>query len=242
MDLIKKKLFWNTFIRSSLQAYIKVLFVYLTLLLALDFSNFSSGVKSMVVVIIVTVLFALPPIYIAILHKKRAILGNLAVKDKIGSLYLGVRIQNPLEYLYSPIFLIRRLVYIALLIALQAQPVLFLICLIHVNILYLCYNFTVQPHKSKSAALQETINEIFFQLITYCVTLTSWRNFFKILDPKSDEYQENNMTILFDRWLGQCAIGLVVCLQIFNLIVIIGVTIKDLRHKLRLKRIQMKQE
>ena len=35
IEKIKKKLFWNTFIRSSLQAYIKVLVVYLTMALAL---------------------------------------------------------------------------------------------------------------------------------------------------------------------------------------------------------------
>ena len=37
IDIAKKKLFWNTFLRTSLQVYIKVLYVYLVLALSLSF-------------------------------------------------------------------------------------------------------------------------------------------------------------------------------------------------------------
>ena len=35
IDKIKKKLFWNTFLRTSLQVYIKVLYVYTVLSLSI---------------------------------------------------------------------------------------------------------------------------------------------------------------------------------------------------------------
>ena len=114
--------------------------------------------------------------------------------------------------------------------------------MLQLNILYLCYILWVKPLDSHSAALQEAVNEILLQMITYCVLLTSWRNFFKSWGSDFDESLENEMTIQFDKWLGRCVIELIVGLQIFNLIVIFGITIRDMRHKLRLKRMQKNQE
>ena len=75
-----------------MQAYIKVLFVYLTLVFSLSFTTFSAGAKSVVVILIVAALLALPPMYTTILHRNRASLDTLSLKEKIGSLYLGVRV------------------------------------------------------------------------------------------------------------------------------------------------------
>ena len=67
IDSIKKRIFWNTFIRSSLQAYIKILFVYLTLASALEYSSFAECFKSIIVILIIFALLVLPNLYILIL-------------------------------------------------------------------------------------------------------------------------------------------------------------------------------
>ena len=71
IEKIKKKLFWNTFIRSSLQAYIKVLVVYLTMALALKFSSFSSSLSSIIVILVLSAMILLPIFYTAVLSKNR---------------------------------------------------------------------------------------------------------------------------------------------------------------------------
>lgn len=123
--MIKKRLFWNTFIRSSLQAYIKVLFVYMTMILVMDFNGFVASFKSVIVILIVLALISLPIFYTAILWKNRQKLSHESIKAKIGSLYLGTRVEKIQQYLCSIYFLVRRLAYILMVVFLINSPVLF---------------------------------------------------------------------------------------------------------------------
>ena len=90
IDIVKKKLFWNTFLRTSLQAYIKVLFVYLTLAMSLKFDEFISAIKSLIIFMVLAILFALIPLYTILLYRLRNFLDNKTIRDKIGSLYIGM--------------------------------------------------------------------------------------------------------------------------------------------------------
>ena len=63
INMLKRKLFWNTFLRTSLQVYIKVLYVYLVFALSLNFKGFVDSIKSIFTILIIGSLVALPAIY-----------------------------------------------------------------------------------------------------------------------------------------------------------------------------------
>ena len=125
IDKVKKKLFWNTFLRTSLQAYIKVLYVYAVLALSIQFTGFIASIKSLFTILVIIILIALVPIYTLILVRNRNELGDQTIRDKIGSLYVGMRVKNYKHYLYAIVFLVRRLIYVSLLVSLEARPMLF---------------------------------------------------------------------------------------------------------------------
>ena len=200
--MIKKKLFWNTFIRSSLQAYIKVLVVYLSMALVLEFSSFSSSLSSIVVILVLSTLILLPIFYTAILSKNREVLHESVIKDKIGSLYLGIKVKSSQQYLYSILFLVRRLIYGAMLISLQNMPVFFSMGLIQLNMMYLYYLGAVQPNDSKTSFVQEISNEVLLQVISYHILITCYRIYYKEFTDDSNEAAENKDTILFDKKVG----------------------------------------
>ena len=179
IDIIKKKLFWNMFLRTSLQAYIKVLFVYLTLMVSLKFQGFISTIKSIFTILVVAILVALPALYTFILYRNRDSLEHESIRNKIGSLYVGVLTKDIFHYLYSIVFLIRRLIYVALLITLKEIPVLFSQGLIILNMMYLYYLIATKPQDSRSSLLMEMFNEGMLQLISYHILLTGFRNDFK---------------------------------------------------------------
>ena len=67
MKKIKKKLFWNMFIRSSLQSYIKLVYALLALVMILKWARLFDVLKSIVAIFMVTFLIALPPVYASVL-------------------------------------------------------------------------------------------------------------------------------------------------------------------------------
>ena len=77
----------------------------------------------------------------------------------------------------------------------------------------------------------EMTNEILLQVISYQILITGFRNSFKIFTVDSQEAIENKLTIQFDKRLGSSIILSIVLLQIVNLVVIFGVTFKDLKQK-----------
>ena len=225
INLIKQRLFWNTFIRSSLQAYIKVLFVYMTMILALEFHSFAASFKSVFIILVVLALIGLPILYTIILWKNRKRLDNENIKSKIGSLYLGNRVEKIQQYLCSIVFLVRRLAYILMVISLMGLSVLFSVGLVQLNMLYLYYIVIVRPNDSRNSLKMEMMNEIILQIISYHILFTGCRNFYKTKIDGFLEAVENEKTLLFDQRLGQSMIICIVALQIFNLIVILGTTI-----------------
>ena len=60
-------MFWNMFIRSSLQSYIKLVYAFLALVLILKWSRLFDVVKSIVAILMVIILIALPPVYASVL-------------------------------------------------------------------------------------------------------------------------------------------------------------------------------
>ena len=72
-------------------AYIKFAFVYFAITGMMTWSNFREIGKSVLIVVVVAVLVILPVTYAIILYRNRAVLSLVPIRQKIGSLYLGIR-------------------------------------------------------------------------------------------------------------------------------------------------------
>ena len=81
--------------------------------------------KSLANFMVLTILFALIPLYTIVLYRNKNVLDNEEIRDKIGSLYIGMRVKQLPHYIYSVVFLVRRFFYVALIIALKKDFVLF---------------------------------------------------------------------------------------------------------------------
>ena len=98
--------------------------------LVLEFSSAATGFKSSVVILVSLILLALPISYSSILWNNRTRLDYEKIRAKIGSLYLGIRVNETQKYLQSVIFLIRRIVYVGILILLENMQVIFSLVLV----------------------------------------------------------------------------------------------------------------
>ena len=102
----------------------------MTMILALEFHSFAASFKSVFIILVVLALIGLPILYTIILWKNRKRLDNENIKSKIGSLYLGNRVEKIQQYLCSIVFLVRRLAYILMVISLMGLSVLFSVGLV----------------------------------------------------------------------------------------------------------------
>ena len=128
----------------------------------------------------------MPVVYTFILYRNKDVLDNEAIKNKIGSLYVGIHTKNFVHYMYTTIFLLRRLVYVLLLVSLQEAPVLFSQGLIVLNMMYLYYLVFTKPHDSQSSLVMEIFNEVLLQLISYHLLFTGFRNDYRKWVDESD--------------------------------------------------------
>ncbi len=90
------------------------------------------------------------------------------MNEKIGSLYLGLKTnQKWAAIAYTPIFLIRRLLFVGLTFILAKQPNLQVHLFIYLLLWYVIYIETVLPHETRFQTTQEHANEIFVLVICY---------------------------------------------------------------------------
>ena len=136
IEKVKAKLFWNAFIRYSLESYLKWAFVSLTVLSSIQNRSL---IEKVAVIICISILSTLPFIYLTILFRKREMLTQEAQKAKIGSLFLGIRHFSIFQASYSVIFLLRRLAFIALLVFLEDRPCFVVMLVLILNMTFVCY-------------------------------------------------------------------------------------------------------
>ena len=111
---LKKKLLWNSLIRSVLTGYLKMSLASLSTVVVLNFTDSGLALNSILSLVIFVSLCQYPLSFGFILHRQRQSLQTEEMKQKYGSLYLGMRTDTYIQRLYSPIFLIRRMFYAVL--------------------------------------------------------------------------------------------------------------------------------
>ena len=123
-----------------------------------------------------------------------------------------MQVNHVLHYLYSVVFLMRRLIYVTLIVSLNENPVLFSFALILLNMAFILYIITTRPHDTQISLLVELSNEIMLQIISYHLLCTGFRNSFRKWIDGSEKAVENEETLKFDERLGQSMITLIVLL------------------------------
>ena len=116
-----RKVFFNTFIRYILQSTLKL---QIASLITITLTEWVKGKMQIIIAGSVVVLLTLMPfvaIFILVKHFKN--LSKPSMTEKIGSFYLGLKSdQKWAAIAYSPIFLIRRLLFVAMTFVLAEQP------------------------------------------------------------------------------------------------------------------------
>ena len=147
---MKQKLLWNSVIRYSIQSYLKLSFANFAVLTTLHWSTFSKAFKSIFALTISIGLFTLPFVYMLILKDLSKLRDENTIR-KFESLMLGIRKYNHMEVFYSVFFLIRRFLFVVLLLSLEAHPAIAISILLLLNIAAMIYLGWVQPHDTRAS-------------------------------------------------------------------------------------------
>ena len=121
---INDMIHYNLFIRFLLQSALKFQIATATTIAVVVWTKTASIAQGIVAIIFLTMLTALPFIFGGVLWKNYENLNVLSVKQRIGSMYLGIRVVKLSIYAlaYSLMFLIRRSFFVALTFGLKRFP------------------------------------------------------------------------------------------------------------------------
>ena len=147
------------------------------------------------------------------------------MKEKIGSIYLGIRTSTFMQRFYSSVFLIRRMIYAILTISCIDNPNILIHVFLLSNILYTVYLGLANPNDAPLGRRMEVMNEIGLQLITYHLAL------FPLAPTLEDE-----------ELAGWSMIGTLAIVFLTNMFVMLAVTIGNLRRKCYLRKLKKAQE
>ena len=158
-------------IRFVLQSYLKTILGAAFSLYVLSFADGKSTLNAILAILFVVILAAFPVFFAIVLHKNQENLQTEEMKQKIGSLYLGMRTANKWQRLYSSVFLARRFIYAVLTITCINNPNILIHVFLLTNILYIVYVGLVSPNDTVMSRRMEIFNESGLQLVTYHLAL-----------------------------------------------------------------------
>ena len=216
IEKVKTKLFWNAFIRSSLQSYLKIAIIAIS---ALTIISQNTMLKTTTAIVNLIVLLVLPVLYGLLMYRKRKEMTLEETNVKYGSLFLGIRHLSIWQAFYSVIFLLRRLIFALIVVILADTPSIVVGFIIALNMTFICYIGQFNPHNTPSSRRIELMNEAFLQTLSY-LFITTWFS----TGPA------------FDLVLGWIIIGLVAALLIANIGYIIWLNIKKTYEKMKLTK------
>ena len=186
---------------------------------AKEIANAASAITLLVILAICPIFFA------ALMQSNKKNLEKEAIKKKIGSLYLGLRVTTVWQRFYSTVFLLRRLLYAVLTITCIHNPNILIHVFLLTNLIYIVYLGMSGPHDTHLARRLEYINESGLQFISYHLAL------FPLSPTPEDEFM-----------LGWSMIGCIGLLFASNLIVMLVVSMGTLRSKLYLRKLRRRHE
>ena len=113
---LSELIFYNTFLRYMIQSVLKIGLASATTLSTIEWKNMTIS-KVISVIISCSLLFVLgtsPLLFSLVLKLNFERLARPSVKRAIGTIYLSIKDRDKFSLAYSPIFMLRRLLFIAL--------------------------------------------------------------------------------------------------------------------------------
>ena len=144
---------------------------------------------------------------------------------QIGSLSLGIRNYNWMQSLYSVVFLLRRVAFVSILLGLKDQPAIAINLVLLLNIAFVTYFCSVNPHDNIFTHRREIANEALLQIITYHLALSML-----------------STGVVYDAILGWSMIMFVVLLFTSNILLVSITTVKTLQWKYYLKQLKKQKQ
>ena len=143
--VLKERLFYNAFLRFILQGTLK-LQIGAGAILVLEDGDYDR-VSLTTAFLILFVFQTFPLLFYCIMKRKRDQLHLKETKSKIGSIYLGLNTEKDSVMSYSPVFLIRRSIFVFLTFKLFDMPNPQLLAMVFWNISYMGYISNVRVHE-----------------------------------------------------------------------------------------------
>lgn len=131
------------------------------------------------------------------------------MKAKIGSLYLAIRERSKYALFYSPVFMIRRILFVGLTVGLKNNASIQIHLFMFTSLFYLMYLGTVSPHTEIFVTKLEIVNETLFMLVSYQFML----------------YTDVLQNVPLRYSIGWSQVALVVFLLVINFCVIINANV-----------------
>ena len=160
---------------------------------------------------------------------------------KFGTLIGGIRSYGLLQSMYTAIYLVRRLIYAVGLIALRDSPALVTSFIIFINITFIGYSISCDPHDSPVSRRIEIANESILMIIT-CHLLYSLFSVNKLPDPELNDFNElvteTQESMDFKNAVGWSMISFIVLLQAVNYIVIGYEKVKLVKWQLYIRKLK----
>ena len=171
------------------------------------------------------VLLVLVPLTTAIyLLWRKEIADSETFQKRFGELVVGLKHRDRMTLMYPVLFMVRRLAYAAILINLLAYSYFQLQLIVVKTFLSMVYIGSLRPYELKLANSVEFFNEIFSTLCAYIlVTFTEFV-------PDAQTRYENGWSIIVA----------IICMIIFNLIIICYSTIANCIYKCKLRCLRRK--
>lgn len=165
----KKKFFFNGLLRSLTIAYIQSCISSGAQIRMFLNSETNQEVGSIISGwVIGTITFVLPIFFIYFLHEKQSKLHEEEFQEKYLNLYAGVTLKRGFSpLLYTPVFLIRRIIFVALPTFFFNFPFLQLQLLIFLTSIYVGFYMDIRPHVDRRRLKLEVFNELMIMLINY---------------------------------------------------------------------------
>ena len=121
LELVKKKLMWNSILRYTAQKYLST-----SIQCMMSLATFAALATFAKVSVPLTLVYLLlwPAFIYYILWRNRATLHTKETKDTVGSLYLNFETDKPSAWSFTPLFLYRRLLFAVVIAAMSVSIVL----------------------------------------------------------------------------------------------------------------------
>lgn len=116
---------------------------------------------------ILAIIFLSPIFFGLVLKRNFKDLPRPSMQGKIGSLYLSIKNNNNWALAYSPLFLVRRILFLSLTIGLASLTSLQIHFFIFISLMYTIYLGLVVPHDIGLMTTSELLNETVLLLICY---------------------------------------------------------------------------